>query len=145
MKVIVHIQHTLTSNDNEIKYCQKNKIFPITIKLKWECPDRVPKIWYFKAASLFNPFFTYVAIWLLILCHKMCLQNSCWLFYTFSHILHLVPVLCLINLKCAKKIIIKCLKHVYNSFKSLSNCGESQLNWSTVSGPTLPCNFSKLK
>ena len=34
-----------------IKYCQKLNYF-----LQWQCADRVPYIWYFKAASLLNPF-----------------------------------------------------------------------------------------
>ena len=36
------------------------------------------------------------------ICLLMCFYNSCLLFHTFSPILHLVPVLCLIFLSCTK-------------------------------------------
>ena len=48
--------------------------------------------------------FTYVAyvtIWIFMLCHVMCLHNLCRLFHAFSHIFHLVPVLCLEYFSCA--------------------------------------------
>ena len=40
-------------------------------------------------------YFACITIWFLMLCLVMCLHNLQRLFHAFSHILHLVPVLCL--------------------------------------------------
>ena len=106
LKVIVHIQHTLTSNEDELLPCEfaniaENKTISYNHHIQTGMSRQSTTNMIFQSCLTLKPFLTCVAIWLIaILCLLMCLHNSCQLFHTFSHILHLVPVLCLIFLSC---------------------------------------------
>ena len=108
----------------------KNKIFPTTITLKQECPDRVLQIWYFKAASLLNHlshvlhygYLCYAVLcscisyadcsipfYIFFMCYNMVIYAMpCYVLAQFMPTvpclftyLHLVPALCLEYFSCA--------------------------------------------
>ena len=88
-KVIVHIQHTLTSNEDELLPCEltniaENKTISYNHHIQTGMSRQSTTNMIFQSCLTLKPFLTCVAIWLIaILCLLMCLHNSCQLFHTY--------------------------------------------------------------